>query len=104
MYNREVVEMRRLLDTEDPQDHRIVNDSPTYFAPTRLISAWGDGPNVIFHGLNRAKGAVKLFGDSIPFNRRAQETNPTHDVYFDIRESNLSRIHISEPTRQAETS
>jgi hypothetical protein len=55
-----------------------------------LISAWGDGPNVIFHGLNRAKGAVKLFGDSIPFNRRAQETNPTHDVYFDIRESNYA--------------
>jgi hypothetical protein len=85
-----IVEMRRLLDTEDPQDHRIVNDSPIYFAPSRLISAWGDGPNVIFHGLSRAKGAVKLFGDSIPFNRKAQETNYTYDGYFDIRKSNYA--------------
>ena len=56
--------MSRKLDTGDQQDIRIINDAALVIAPTRFISAWGDTSYVGYHGLNRARGDVRLFGDT----------------------------------------
>lgn len=55
-------ETRRLLDTNDPQDRTIVNDASTLVPPHRVIAAWGDTSNVGYHGLKRARGAIRFFG------------------------------------------
>jgi hypothetical protein len=87
-----IVEMARPLDTKDPQDHKIINDAARYMAPTRLIAAWGDDSEPKYHGLNRAKMAVKLFGDET-----SEEDDAFHakmvqktDGYFDVVVSNYS--------------
>jgi hypothetical protein len=55
-------ETKRLLDTGDPQDKVIVNDASTLIPSHRVIAAWGDSPEVGYHGLNRSRGAIRFFG------------------------------------------
>jgi hypothetical protein len=55
-------ETRRLLNTNDPQDKQIVDDSSTMMPPHRIIAAWGDSEEVGYHGLNRARGSIRFFG------------------------------------------
>ncbi|KAL3908590.1 MAG: hypothetical protein SGILL_008427 [Bacillariaceae sp.] len=57
-----VFEARRLLDTKDPQDKKILDDSSALVAPHRVISAWGDSEQVGYHGLNVARGAMRFHG------------------------------------------
>jgi hypothetical protein len=55
-------ETKRLLNTNDPQDKPIVDDSSTFIPAHRVIAAWGDSEEMRYHGLNRARGAVRFYG------------------------------------------
>jgi dopamine beta-monooxygenase len=55
-------ETKRLLDTNDPQDKPIRNDTSILFPPHRVIAAWGDSEEVSYHGQNRARGTFRFFG------------------------------------------
>jgi hypothetical protein len=77
-----IVEMSRLLDTHDTQDHVLNDDADISTPPTRLIAAWGDDASVSYHGTNRARSAVRLFAsDSTPL---ADVLNEASDGYFDV--------------------
>ena len=56
-----IVEMSRLLDTNDSQDHVLINDAEMYMPPTRIIAAWGDSDTISYHGGNKARSSVRLF-------------------------------------------
>jgi dopamine beta-monooxygenase len=57
-----IVELRRLLDTGDPQDRALMQDGTVGFPSTFVITAWGDSAPVAYHGINnRAKGAIRFF-------------------------------------------
>lgn len=58
-----IFEATRLLNTGDPQDRVIINDSSFAVAPSRIIAAWGNTPTVSYHGKNRARGAIRWFSD-----------------------------------------
>jgi DOMON domain/Copper type II ascorbate-dependent monooxygenase, C-terminal domain/Copper type II ascorbate-dependent monooxygenase, N-terminal domain len=57
-----MVEFKRKLDTKDAQDKVIFNDAPTLVSPHRVITAWGDSATFSYHGLNRARGAIRFYG------------------------------------------
>lgn len=77
-----IVEISRLLDTHDTQDHVLNDDADISTPPTRLIAAWGDDASVSYHGTNRARSAVRLFAsDSTPL---ADVLNEASDGYFDV--------------------
>lgn len=77
-----IVEMSRLLDTQDSQDHVLKDDADIWRPPTRIIAAWGDDSTVSYHGKNKARTAVRIF---------ASEATVVDDVlseasdgYFDV--------------------
>jgi len=79
-----ILEMSRLLETGDPQDHAIVNDAGMIFPATRVIAAWGDSDSVAYHFGNKARSAVRLFSD---LNESEDELlKLKSDGYFEIRE------------------
>jgi hypothetical protein len=56
------VEASRALDTQDPQDLTIQDDSWPAIDGTRIIAAWGTTPSIMYHGLtNRVAGQVRFF-------------------------------------------
>ena len=57
-----MIEFKRLLHTDDPQDKSIFNDVSTLVPPHRIIAAWGDSDEVSYHGLNCARGAIRFYG------------------------------------------
>ena len=57
-----IVEMSRLLDTADTQDHALKNDADLWAPPTRIIAAWGND-DISYHGKKNAKSSVRLFAD-----------------------------------------
>lgn len=57
-----MVEFKRRLNTNDPQDKAIFNDASALVPPHRVIAAWGDTSEVGYHGLNRARGAIRFYG------------------------------------------
>ena len=81
-----IVEMKRLLDTKDPQDHAILNDSVHEVGEHRLIAAWGDSSDVGYHGMNRAKLAVQLF----PSKEPGQENVTTTTISSSSSSSNTA--------------
>jgi hypothetical protein len=88
-----ILEMKRALDTGDAQDHKISNDKELWIPPSRLIAAWGDSQYVGYHGLNRARNAVRLFDDSESTMSSAQKLENSlvaeTDGYFDLKEDNF---------------
>jgi hypothetical protein len=97
-----IVELSRPFDTQDMQDHAIVDDSAPMVVPTRLIAAWGDSPTVSYHGLNVGKISTKIFPtvdaqtgsatetDVVPaanFEKRMEEES---DGYFEVVAANYS--------------
>jgi len=77
-----IVEVSRLLDTHDTQDHALKDDSAISTPPTRLIAAWGDDSAVSYHGENKARSSVRLFAtDSTPLEEILSEAS---DGYFDV--------------------
>lgn len=57
-----MVEFKRRLHTDDPQDKSIFNDLSTLVPPHRIIAAWSDSAEVGYHGLNCARGAIRFYG------------------------------------------
>lgn len=57
-----IFEAQRPLNTGDPQDRVIFDDSSTMVAATRVIAAWGDSDTPSFHGSNAARGSIRFFG------------------------------------------
>lgn len=58
-----IVEMSRLLDTGDAQDHVIKNDKELYMPPTRIIAAWGDSDTTSYHGGKKSRDSVRFFAN-----------------------------------------
>mmetsp|Transcript_27190 Transcript_27190/g.58257 ORF Transcript_27190/g.58257 Transcript_27190/m.58257 type:complete len:624 (-) Transcript_27190:387-2258(-) len=58
-----IVEMSRLLDTQDTQDHTIKKDADLWSPPTRIIAAWGDGDSISYHGEKKARSSVRIFAN-----------------------------------------
>lgn len=85
-----IVEMSRLLNTNDEQDRAITNDADLWKAPTRIIAAWGDNDTISYHGANKARSAVRLFSDSneSEMNTIINKMERTSEGYFEIREDN----------------
>mmetsp|Transcript_4381 Transcript_4381/g.10303 ORF Transcript_4381/g.10303 Transcript_4381/m.10303 type:complete len:599 (-) Transcript_4381:246-2042(-) len=85
-----ILEVNRKLDTEDHQDHKIVNDAGGFFAPTRLIAAWGDTLSMSYHGTNAARNSVRLFADGSVSVKEALVTKLTNAAagFFDVTENN----------------
>eukprot|EP00546_Thalassionema_frauenfeldii_P011335 CAMPEP_0178917658 /NCGR_PEP_ID=MMETSP0786-20121207/13369_1 /TAXON_ID=186022 /ORGANISM="Thalassionema frauenfeldii, Strain CCMP 1798" /LENGTH=601 /DNA_ID=CAMNT_0020591233 /DNA_START=44 /DNA_END=1849 /DNA_ORIENTATION=+ len=78
-------EASRLIDTKDDQDIRIRDDSGVYISPTIVIAAWGDSPNLAFHGKNRAvRSALRFY----------QQANPIDVSRSDVVESGKSNQDI----------
>lgn len=83
-----MIELKRLLDTDDTQDKKIFNDASTLVSPHRVIAAWGDSPEVGYHGLNRARGAIRFFGsgdDRASFDKAMDEQA---DGFFSVASIN----------------
>ena len=55
-----IVEMSRLINTEDSQDRGIMTDIDLWAAPTHIIVAWGDDDSVSYQGEKRARGSVRF--------------------------------------------
>lgn len=87
-----IVEVSRSLDTGDKQDHAIKADADFWTAPTRIIAAWGDSSSISYHGSNKARSAVRIFGDSVDGKSELEalvsELESESDGYFDVREDN----------------
>jgi hypothetical protein len=55
-------EAYRLVDTGDPQDRALIDDSSLVVPPTPIIVAWGDEEDgMAYHGPNRARTTVRFF-------------------------------------------
>lgn len=85
-----IVQMSRLLDTKDKQDHSIKNDSELWSPPTRIIAAWGSSDNVSFHGQNNARGSVRIFAthsnELSEMEALLETLEKGSDGYFDFTE------------------
>ena len=55
-------EARRKLNTGDPQDIALIRDTDLAIPEQRIISAWGDTPEVSFHGVDDvSRGSIRLY-------------------------------------------
>lgn len=85
-----IVQMSRLLDTKDKQDHSIKNDLELWSPPTRIIAAWGSSDNVSFHGQNNARGSVRIFAthsnELSEMEALLETLEKGSDGYFDFTE------------------
>ena len=60
-------ETRRLLDTGDAQQDKIIHDDSNFMFPEhRVIAAWGDSDHFGYHGLNRSRSAIRFFQQQLP--------------------------------------
>lgn len=92
-----IVEMSRLLDTKDLQDHALMDDSQLPIA-TRLIAAWGDSPTASYHGFQVGKTSTTIFDNQADANnlnstlaRDFEEVmNEQADGYFEILAENYT--------------
>jgi len=83
-----IFEATRLLDTGDAQDRAIIDDSNQAVPATRIIAAWGDSPQVSYHGNNRVRGAVRWFGDKDEQAAFEQRMLANAEGSFVVRASN----------------
>ena len=56
---------KRPLDTQDPQDRVLLDDSRPHTDATPVIVAWGDSEMLSFHGGNTGRGVVRFFGPPV---------------------------------------
>jgi hypothetical protein len=54
-------ETRRKLVTGDDQDIPLIRDNFIAVPETRIIAAWGDTPDVSFHGTSVARGSIRWY-------------------------------------------
>lgn len=87
-----IVEVSRLLDTNDAQDWPIVNDKELWSAPTKLIAAWGDATSAVtYHGQSKARGSVRLFAEEFYLSESGALVGLLEEqsdgLYFEVREN-----------------
>ena len=58
-------EVRRKLDTEDPQDIALINDELISVPEQRIIAAWGNTDEVGYHGTSVARGSMRVFKQNV---------------------------------------
>lgn len=91
-----IFEATRLLDTNDPQDRPIVNDTSLLVSPARVIAAWGDTPTVSYHEpTSRVKSSIRFHGSS--------NTDNEHDVLQKSMEGFLDTRAQDYPIKPIET-
>ena len=84
------VEAFRLLDTMDPQDTKITNDSWPAIDGTKVIAAWGDSAYIEYHGAaNRVTGEVRFFSPPPADPLAAIKADPTVKS-FEVVQLNFS--------------
>jgi hypothetical protein len=75
----------RLVDTGDPQDRALINDSSLVVPPTPIIVAWGDEQDgMAYHGPNRARTTVRFYkeGDQAVESNEAILDSTTDGSFF----------------------
>mmetsp|Transcript_14093 Transcript_14093/g.25125 ORF Transcript_14093/g.25125 Transcript_14093/m.25125 type:complete len:415 (+) Transcript_14093:159-1403(+) len=89
-----IVEMSRLLDTNDGQDRAIKHDADLWVPPTRIIAAWGDTDMVSYHGEKKARSSIRIFADHSNELTEMQALLKTleeeSDSHFDFLEDKFS--------------
>ena len=91
-----IFEGRRLLNTNDGQDHPIINDTETFIPAQRVIAAWGDDTStMMYHGpTNRVRGAIRLYG-TVDESTKFQSLIAEADGYFDMLVNNYTLENIT---------
>jgi hypothetical protein len=80
-----IVEVRRLIDTGDPQDRALIQDGAVELPPTLVISAWGDSAPVAYHGANRARGSIRFYnGNYNAEDALYAQIDQESEGYFDL--------------------
>ncbi|CAB9521436.1 DBH-like monooxygenase protein 1 [Seminavis robusta] len=75
-------ETRRKLVTDDAQDIQLIRDSLIAVPETRIIAAWGDTPDVSFHGTSVARGSIRLFKQDVEIPDFHENMNRNADGSF----------------------
>ena len=71
---------KRALDTGDPQDRALVDDSELTLFATSIIGSWGDEDAMTFHGPNNvARGSARFFA-AVDDGETATETSSKTSV------------------------
>jgi hypothetical protein len=86
----------RDLDTQDPQDTPLYDDSWPAIDGTRIIAAWGDSSSIQYHGQNRVNYELHLFKTPASDPLAAVKSNPQVKT-FDLVQKNF-KIPISSTT------
>jgi hypothetical protein len=85
-----IFEATRLLDTGDPQDRAIIDDTTIDIPAHRIIAAWGDQASPAFHGDNRARSLVRFFGEGDATERFLEQMDVEADGFFEVRADNYT--------------
>lgn len=90
-----IVQVKRTLNTGDPQDRVIMPDGIRELPQTLLVAAWGDSPTIGYHGTsNRARGRVRFFANAVA---GADEFFPIMEAESSGKFALTSRNHVIEP-------
>ena len=91
-----IFEGKRLLNTNDGQDHPIINDTETFIPAQRIIAAWGNTTStMMYHGpTNRVRGAIRLYG-TVDEVTKFQSLIAQADGYFDLIVNNHSLENVT---------
>jgi len=49
------------VDTQDPQDRKLIDDRALFLPATPIIAAWGDKEAMTFHANKLARSTVRFF-------------------------------------------
>ena len=91
-----IFEARRSLFTNvGHEDHAIVDDSDILVLDHRIIGAWGDTPQISYHGNNRVKSSIQLFSsEELPvlnsFDNFQKEMSERAEGFASLQLSNYS--------------
>jgi hypothetical protein len=87
-----IFEAVRDLDTGDTQDRPIINDgNPGNVPAHRIIAAWGDSPEISYHGpTNRVRSAVRFYGQPDDTAIFYQTMKNQSEGSFEIRATNYT--------------
>jgi Copper type II ascorbate-dependent monooxygenase, N-terminal domain/Copper type II ascorbate-dependent monooxygenase, C-terminal domain/DOMON domain len=59
-----IFEAKRPVNTNDTQDRNLIDDSFSIIPSTRVIAAWGNTSEPLFHGNSVARGSIRFYGAS----------------------------------------
>jgi Copper type II ascorbate-dependent monooxygenase, C-terminal domain/Copper type II ascorbate-dependent monooxygenase, N-terminal domain/DOMON domain len=65
-----IFEAKRLVNTNDTQDRNLIDDSFSIIPSTRVIAAWGNMSEPLYHGNSVARGSIRFYGTSDEFDEK----------------------------------